>query len=241
MNTSNRRMLDRVEGLVVIGNTVLPFALFVLVLWGMASMWAALGQSLASYKDSLTHVIEAAQQAKADLQQVASDVLKTTEGVRKEGEKAAESINQVTKTFGTALDGFGNVFAYPFQGNLVLEPIRSAMRYVGTSVSKPFRPLSDEFRNVGASIQTIKSELADVAAKVAELKKLEAYFDTVIVEYRKIRQSVDEIIATVGGTLRILAYFVLALVLWLVTGYLLWVRGRFRRGLALIRGQAQSG
>jgi hypothetical protein len=108
-------------------------------------------------------------------------------------------------------------------------------------VARPFRPLSDEFKNVGTSIRTIKSQLADVAEKVAELEKLQVYFDAVIVEYQRIRQSLDQTIAAVGRTLRILAYFILALALWSAIGYVLWVRGRFRRALALIRGQAQPG
>jgi hypothetical protein len=240
MSNSKRRMLDRVEGLFVIGNTVLPFALFVLVVWGVASTWAALGPSLASYQASLTRIIEGAQRAKADLQQVASDVLETTRGVREEGEKASESIDRVVKTFDKTLDGFSAAFVDPFKGPFVPDFIKSGMRDLGKSVAAPFRPLSREFNKVGASIRTIKSEVASMAAKVAELKKLEDYFDTVIAEYQQIRRSVDETVATVGRTLRILAYFMLALALWSATGYLLWVRGRLRRGLALIRGQTES-
>ena len=82
MSNSIRRTLDRLEGLFVIGNTVLPFVLFVVVVWSVASTWAALGQSLVSYQASLTRIIEGAQWAKAELQQVASDVLETTRGVR---------------------------------------------------------------------------------------------------------------------------------------------------------------
>jgi hypothetical protein len=37
MSNSKRRTLDRVEGVFVIGNTVLPFALVVLVAWFAAS------------------------------------------------------------------------------------------------------------------------------------------------------------------------------------------------------------
>jgi len=240
MSNSSRRTLDRLEGLFVIGNTVLPFVLFVIVVWSVASTWAALGQSLVSYQASLTRIIEGAQWAKAELQQVASDVLETTRGVREEGEKAAKSIDGVVQAFDKNLDGLSAAFANPFKGALVPNYIKSGMRDLGKSVAAPFRPLSREFNKVGASIRTIKSEVASVAAKVAELKKLEVYLDTVIAEYLQIRQSVDETIATVGRALRILAYFMLALALWSATGYLLWVRGRFRRGLALIRGQTES-
>jgi len=240
MSNSIRRTLDRLEGLFVIGNTVLPFVLFVIVVWSVASTWAALGQSLASYQASLTRIIEGAQRAKAELQQVASDVLETTRDMREEGVKAANSINAVVDTFDESLDGFSAVFADPFKGPLVPKYVKSGMRDLGKSVAAPFRPLSREFNKVGASIRTIKSEVASVAAKVAELKKLEVYLDTVIAEYQQIRQSLDETIATVGRALRILAYFMLALALWSATGYLLWVRGRFRRGLALVRGQAGS-
>ena len=240
MSNSNRLTLDRLEGLFVIGNTVLPFVLIVLVVWGVAGTWAALGQSVARYQASLTRIIVGAQQAKAELQQVASDVLDSTGGLREEGEKAAKSIDRVVKTFGKSLDDFSDAFAEPFKGPLVPNYIKSGMRDLGESVAAPFRPLNSELKKIGASIQTIKSEVASVAAKVAELRKLEVYFDTVIAEYQQIRQSLDETIATVGRALHILAYLMLGLALWSATGYLLWMRGRFRRGLALIRGHAEA-
>jgi len=240
MSNSKRRTLDRVEGVFVIGNSVLPFALVVLVAWGAASTWAALKQDFESYQSSLTRVIEGAQRAKAELQQVANDVLETTRGVREEGGKAAESINRVVRTFRNTLDGFSEAFVVPFDKPLVPGFIKSGMGALGKSVAAPFRPLAEEFNKVGANIRTIKSEVASVAAKVAELKKLEVYFDTVIAEYDQIHRTVEELIATVGRSLRILAYFALGLALWSATGYLLWARGRLQHGLALIRGQPGS-
>lgn len=233
MSNLDRRVLDRVEGVFVIGNTVLPIALAVLVVWGAACAWAALENSLIAYKASLAEVVKAANLAKQELQHIARDVLKTTEHVQEEGKKAADSINRVTTKFGRALDGFGDAFAQP-----VPDFMKSGMRALGNSLAVPFRPLSDEFKKVGGSIRTIKTELASVAAKVAELERLKVYFDAVIAEYDRIHQEVDKFIAMVGKTLRTLAYFMLALALWWATGYFLWLRSRLRHGLALIRGRA---
>ena len=239
MSNSRRRTLDRVEGVFVIGNTVLPFVLAVLVIWGTASVWAALKEDLARYQRSLTRVIQGAQDAKKELDQVAREVLQSTRGIRAEGQKAAASVNRVVSAFRSSLDGFSEAFA-PFDSPVVPAIIKSGMRTLGKSVAAPFRPLADELNHVGESIQTIKGEVAGVAERLAQLKKLEVYFDAVIAEYDEIRRTVDVVIATVGGALRILAYIALALALWSAMGYLLWVRGRFRRGLALIRGHPAS-
>ena len=239
MSNSRRRTLDRVEGVFVIGNTVLPFVLAVLVIWGTASVWAALKEDLARYQRSLTRVIQGAQDAKKELDQVAREVLQSTRGIRAEGQKAAASVNRIVSAFLSSLDGFSEAFA-PFDSPVVPAIIKSGMRTLGKSVAAPFRPLADEFNHVGENIQTIKGEVASVAERLAQLKKLEVYFDAVIAEYDEIRRTVDAVIATVGRALRILAYIALALALWSAMGYLLWVRGRFRRGLALIRGHPAS-
>jgi hypothetical protein len=240
MNNSRRRTLDRVEGVFVIGNTALPFVLAVLVIWGTASVWAALKEDLARYQRSLTRVIEGAQQAKTELEQVAKEVLQSTRGIRAEGEKAAASVNRVVSAFRSSLDGFSAAFVVPFDSPVVPGPIKSGMRALGKSVTAPFQPLAGELNQVGESIGTIKGEVAGVVERLAQLQKLEVYFDAVIAEYDEIRRTVDAVVATVGRALRILAYVALALASWAAMGYLLWVRGRFRRGLALIRGHPTS-
>jgi len=237
MNSSGHRTLDRVEGVFVIGNTVLPVVLVALAAWGTASVCAALKEDLAGYQRSLARVTQAAQQAKAEVQQVARDVLNSTRDMREEGEKAAASVNRVVGAFRSSLDGFSEAFVAPFDSPVVPEVIKSGMRALGKSVAAPFRPLANEFNRVGDSIGTIKAQVAGVAGRLAQLKRLEVYFDAVIVEYDEIIRTVDAVVETVGTALRVLAFVALGLALWSAAGYLLWVRRRVRRGMALIRGE----
>jgi len=247
-----KSILNRMEGIFIIVNTFLPLILVIAIAIAINLTWSATRDSIQSYSDSLQRIVEQAEIAKVELQKVSKDIAKMAVNIQKNGEKIGRDVDKVTTAFQNTVSGFDKVFEgaveklnIPLKIPGIKKPLKiyigkviaKPLGKVGGAIAKPFKPLSNSFKDLGKSVSQIKEEVATLAYKLEELKKMEIYLDSVIVEYKKVVDTLDSLASTVGRFFTWLFYGVVILGIWFSFGYLLWARRRVIGGLTLLKGQ----
>ncbi|TQV72783.1 hypothetical protein FLL45_15045 [Aliikangiella marina] len=244
-------IINRIEGIFIIINTLLPIFLLIVLSTLFTLTWQSASESISQYSQSLQQIVDKAQVAKKELQKASEDIADMAVNIQKNGEKIVTKVNKMTTAFNQTVDGFGNVFegavdklsldvkipvikkTIPIKFGKVLS---KPMKNVGDAISKPFKPLSNSFADLGNSVAEIKSEVAAVAVKLQEIRKMEIYLDAVIIEYQKVIDSLAELATTIGRLFYWLGITMTVLVIWFFFSYLLWARRRLISGVALIKG-----
>lgn len=251
-----KSILNRMEGIFVIVNTFLPLILVIAIAIALNVTWQATKDSIQTYSNSLQQIVTQAEVAKKELQKVSNDIAKMAVKIQKNGAKISKDIDKVTGAFQKTVSGFDKVFENAVKklniplkipgiknplkiniGKVIAKPLGK----VGGAIAKPFKPLSNSFKDLGKSVSQIKEEVATLAYKLEELKKMEIYLDSVIVEYKKIMSTIDSLASAIGRFFTWLFYGVLVLLVWFAFGYFLWVRRRLKTGIALLTGNNQPG
>lgn len=247
-----KSILNRMEGIFIIVNTFLPLILVIAISVALNLTWKSAKDSIQIYSNSLNKIVMQAEIAKTELQKVSKDISEMAIKIKKNGAKIGKDIDKVTGAFQKTISGFDKVFENAVEklniplkipgikkplkinvGKVIAKPLGK----VGGAIAKPFKPLSNSFKDLGKSVSQIKEEVATLAYKLEELKKMEIYLDSVIIEYRKVVETLDSLALAVGRFFTWLFYGVLALAFWFAFGYFLWVRRRLVTGMALLRGK----
>ncbi len=245
-----KSILNRMEGVFIIVNTFLPVILIIAISVAINLTWKATKDSIQTYTNSLQKIVSQAEIAKSELQKVSKDIANMAVKIQKNGEKIGKDINKVTSAFQSTISGFDKVFENAVEklniplkipgiknplkiniGKVIAKPLGK----VGGAIAKPFKPLSNSFKNLGNSVSEIKEEVATLAYKLQELKKMEIYLDSVIIEYKKVAGTLNSMAAAIGQLFTWLFYGSVILIIWFSFGYFLWARRRVITGFKLLK------
>ena len=179
-------IFNKLEGVFILVNTLLPIILVLLTSLGIWLTWSAMNTSVNAYKVSLHSIIDSAVIAKGEVQKSVKQIADSAATIVDKGENIGNDVNQVVIAFDDSIGNFGNTFKaavktldikikipvinknvkIPF-GSILAEPLKG----VGNEIAKPFKPLSKSFANLGNSVSDIQSEVANITSKLDQLKK----------------------------------------------------------------------
>ena len=244
--------INKIEGIFIIVNTLLPFIIVVLLSIGITLTWQSMKSSVSDYTGSLQTIVNQAKVAKKEIQEVIKDIGKSAAEIKDKGEDIGKNVNKVVKAFDNSIGKFGTTMGNAVQkldvplhipvikvdlkipfGSVLQKP----MVRVGNAIAKPFRPLGRSFGQLGNAVGTIQSEVANITQKVEQLTQMEKYLDAVINEYTRLIKSINNIMSAIGTLIKWVGITIGFLVAWFSAGYFLWARRRLLNGIALFTGK----
>lgn len=241
-------MQNRIEGIIVLGNTLLPVILAAIFLGLFQFHKGEIAHTWSGLAGSMNGVVESARQAEEIAARMQEDVGRELDKAGKRIERLETTVKPVIKTVKTGADAVGRLkLKYPNGINVKkreidLKVAKPNVPYAisakfgdwkfGTAVAKPFYA-------VGTALGRLTAPFEDLGRAAAAFKVHQAALEKHVGAVRSQAESTWNNTAAlgtaVGGIATTLFYLMAGLFLWFTLSYVFWARRRLLRGWELVR------
>ena len=238
-------MLNRIEGLIVLGNTALPPVLAVIVLGLFLAHKHTVATAWSEASASLSGIAAAARQSEAILARMRDDVGAELEKADESLENIADRVNPAIAAIDSGATAIKELELSYVNGvsSKKLTLLKKDVVYwvspqfgdwaVGATVAQPFENVSAALGQVTAPFDRLGKAVA--LYKQNHQQRLEA-------EIRALRglaetawQRAETLAGAAGRIATTLSYLAVGFFVWFVLGYGFWARRRLLRGWELVR------
>ncbi len=246
-------MQNRIEGILILGKTLMPVILAAILLGlfqfhrgGIAQAWSGLAGSMGG-------VVESARQAEAVAARMQADVgrelakagkrienlEKTVKPVVRTIEKGADTVKKLKVRYPNGIEVKKREFKLGRKNVEIpvgLSPKFGNFRF-GDALAKPFYAVGDAMGHLTAPFDDLGRAAAAFKLHQAALER---HVGAVRSHAENTWTSTAALGGAVGGIATTLFYLAVALLLWFTLAYVFWARRRLLRGWALVRGDTRQ-
>jgi hypothetical protein len=248
--------MQRLRGLVLIGNTLLPATLLISVASVFLYYKADVERGWAKTAAALDMIIAAADQIEGEVQgavdKTKTDYTRAVENFKAVKEQFDQTYKDVSKPFDAVealtmstitVGKTSKTFTVPDPGNLnqrktitiSIPTVDQKTSAVGRALIKPFK---DAFGVVNAAAQPFSDLVTGVDDDLAVLlKEMPEEARKAQIQTAIIARQARSVATPLGNMLNAIGYIAIALIVWFALSYVTWAHEWLVRGWALLRGK----